>query len=82
MTIPRKRAWLDEPHRHPVARCACGRSYSADAWAALPWHGDQPQLEGEPVLELRGCVCGSTISRERSATPLVEGGLVLEVRRR
>lgn len=55
MTIPRNRC--------AVARCACGRIYSASAWTVLPWDGDQP--DGEIVLELRRCVCGSTISRAR-----------------
>jgi hypothetical protein len=51
--------------RTPVVTCACGRPYSHDAWQALPWDGDMPSGIGEYVLELRRCVCGSTICRAR-----------------
>ena len=51
------------PTRSAVVVCSCGRPYSESAWQALPWCGDQP--DGELVLEMRDCPCGSTISRAR-----------------
>ena len=45
-------------YRDRVASCTCGRWYDVDDWAALTLCG---RIED---LELRHCVCGSTISRE------------------
>ena len=49
----------------PVKRCACGRTYDAASWASLPSIGeiDNGRGVGER-MELRHCVCGSTIARE------------------
>lgn len=42
--------------------CACGRQHSASEWARLPYCGEHD--DGEIVLELRNCACGSTIAVE------------------
>lgn len=49
----------------PLKRCACGRTYDGDAWAALSLQGeiDNGREVGERI-ELRDCLCGSTIARE------------------
>jgi hypothetical protein len=54
-----------------VARCSCGRPYSDDAWRALPWDGDQPSGIGTIMLEMRCCVCGSTICRARRGSEYI-----------
>lgn len=43
--------------------CACGRSFTRSTWSALPFVGtaDNGRERGE-LLELRNCLCGSTIS--------------------
>jgi CheY-like chemotaxis protein len=60
-------ATIDEVTEPPSVekRCACGRSYGADAWRALRWIGevDNGRAIGERI-ELRNCECGSTIARE------------------
>ena len=43
-----------------VCKC-CGRAHDSDTWAALHFVGVQP---GEPDLELRNCLCGSTLALE------------------
>lgn len=40
--------------------CACGASWSADAWLALASLGIMD--DGVDRLELRSCTCGSTIA--------------------
>jgi hypothetical protein len=45
-----------------IARCSCGKTYTAEQWAELPKVGVQ---EGDGLrLELRNCPCLSTISTE------------------
>jgi CheY-like chemotaxis protein len=60
-------AAIDEVSEPPSStkHCACGRSYDAATWAALPWVGeiDNGREVGER-MELRDCPCGSTIARE------------------
>lgn len=51
-------------HHEPLVTCACGRSYTYETWHALRLVGTQPALEDVPELELRDCLCGSTIGRE------------------
>jgi hypothetical protein len=53
-------------------RCGCGKTYNDAAWLKLRHDGDQE--DGERVLELRRCTCGSTISRVRSITQSRQGG--------
>lgn len=48
-------------------KCKCGHAYTRETWGALDYAGEQPAEDGE-VLELRNCVCGSTL-----AIVLVEG---------
>jgi hypothetical protein len=43
----------------PVA-CACGRAYTQEQWTTLRLVGAQDDEDAE--LEMRVCVCGSTIS--------------------
>jgi hypothetical protein len=40
-------------------KCGCGRQYSSDEWIALPYVG--VMADEVEVVELRNCVCGSTI---------------------
>jgi hypothetical protein len=42
-----------------VKVCGCGRPYTAAGWARLPRVGVQD--DGVERLELRNCLCGSTI---------------------
>lgn len=44
-------------------RCACGASYNAAGWADLKYKGRMRQKDA-PTLELRDCVCGSTLAVE------------------
>lgn len=44
-----------------VARCRCGAQYDVKDWLARPLVGPQDDGDGG-VLELRNCVCGSTIA--------------------
>jgi hypothetical protein len=46
-----------------VCRC-CGRAHDAEKWQALHLVGIQ---ESEPDLELRNCLCGSTLALEVAA---------------
>lgn len=46
----------------PYKSCACGAAYSLQDWAALRLVGYQKIKEGEPVLEMRECRCGSTLA--------------------
>jgi hypothetical protein len=41
-------------------RCACGLTYDAEAWHALPLCG--AMRDDVKALELRTCACGSTIA--------------------
>lgn len=45
-----------------IARCACGREYPQKLWRQLQRRGTQHGPP--PCLELRDCVCGSTIAAE------------------
>lgn len=47
-----------------VKPCGCGRAYGIAAWSALAYVGRMPSGEEGVELELRNCVCGSTISIE------------------
>jgi hypothetical protein len=49
----------------PYKTCACGASYTREAWGRLEYVGLQHDAgeHGEPC-EMRNCVCGSTISVE------------------
>ena len=40
--------------------CSCGRQYSSGTWKLLPYVGEQD--DGVERLELRNCVCRSTLS--------------------
>ena len=42
--------------------CACGMVYPPDMWERLDMCGIQ-SLEWGEVLELRNCVCGSTLAK-------------------
>lgn len=44
-----------------VRRCGCGREHTRPGWCALDFVGYQPGAEGR-VLEMRNCLCGSTIT--------------------
>ena len=45
-----------------VARCSCGCHYTAEQWRQLPFGGIQ-RMDGIGLdLELRHCVCSSTLS--------------------
>jgi hypothetical protein len=43
---------------------ACGRGYTREEWLALPLVGIQPDLGGGS-MELRNCVCRSTLAVDR-----------------
>ena len=45
-----------------VARCSCGCHYTAEQWRQLPFGGIQRMDGIGPDLELRHCVCSSTLS--------------------
>ena len=54
-----------------VAECSCGKSYTQEQWDELkvlgPMDvpaGDNPMLEPAYGLELRNCICGSTLAVE------------------
>jgi hypothetical protein len=40
--------------------CACGSTYSARGWSSLELVGEHD--DGVDLLELRNCVCGSTLA--------------------
>lgn len=63
MSCSRTVSTLPAPPLDPVKECACGLSYDRDEWQALRLVG--VQHAGALDLELRNCVCGSTISVER-----------------
>lgn len=44
--------------------CGCGRSHTAEQWAALPLapKGGVYRVDGRPELELRNCACHSTLA--------------------
>ncbi len=50
-----------------VVRCKCGRGFTADEWAKLAPNGvqhiEEDGLDAAEVLELRTCICGSTIAK-------------------
>lgn len=45
----------------------CPRSYTPETWILLPLVGAKAFDVGEPVLEYRNCVCGSTLAIELPA---------------
>lgn len=45
-----------------VKACKCGRCFTVDAWRTLPYVGEQP---GTPPLEMRNCICGSTLTIDK-----------------
>lgn len=49
--------------------CSCGRSYNKAEWLKLEYVGLHRDPYPYPDLELRNCICGSTIS---VATPINE----------
>jgi two-component system cell cycle response regulator DivK len=51
-----------------VKRCGCGREYTRAGWLALPFRGWMNAPRGGMTIELRNCVCGSSI-----ALPAPEG---------
>jgi hypothetical protein len=57
---------LDHALQWPKA-CRCGRSWSRDEWATLVFVGYTDGGE-DGELELRNCVCGSTVAVQRDAT--------------
>jgi hypothetical protein len=46
-----------------LKRCACGATYTRKQWRDLPRVGEQ-YGNGNAVLELRNCKCGSTLAVE------------------
>jgi CheY-like chemotaxis protein len=44
-----------------VKRCDCERQYTHGEWSALPLGGRMHAQQGTVVIELRKCVCGSSI---------------------
>lgn len=47
-----------------VAECGCGLSYTIATWVRLKLRGWMPSDTPEIALELRDCVCRSTIACE------------------
>jgi DNA-binding response OmpR family regulator len=45
-----------------VKQCSCGREYDREAWLALSLCGRIHVPGGDVSLELRNCVCGSSIA--------------------
>jgi hypothetical protein len=46
-----------------VKTCNCGETYTAETWPLLPMpQGGGRWADGDEVLELRNCICGSTIA--------------------
>ena len=45
-------------------KCGCGREYNEFTWLTLEYVGTyhEPE-EGEPDLELRNCICKSTLAK-------------------
>jgi hypothetical protein len=52
---------------HWPKRCLCGAVYDEESWRALLHRGTV--VEEETTLELRNCVCGSTIAIELPQRP-------------
>lgn len=46
----------------PFKTCSCGRSFSREQWSQLDFVGIWKLDEFEIPLELRNCLCGSTIA--------------------
>jgi hypothetical protein len=44
----------------PVKHCGCGATHDREAWRSLPLAGIM--VDGDELLELRNCRCGSTIA--------------------
>ncbi len=56
--------------------CKCGRSYTEAEWRKLDFRGFMDDLDVNPDgrrLELRDCLCGSTIAIERPPAPRRSG---------
>lgn len=45
-----------------VKTCACGRSFGSKGWNLLDYVGIHKDEPPHPDLELRNCICGSTIA--------------------
>jgi hypothetical protein len=62
-----------------VARCGCGATYTEEQWGRLPFCG-VTKLDEPPHLELRDCVCRSTIAvwRDDSGRLCDEDGIAFE----
>lgn len=54
------------PAPPPIKVCGCEREYTAADWRCLPLVGRQDDGDGG-YLELRNCVCRSTIAVEVSS---------------
>jgi len=50
-----------------IKQCACGESYTKAEWKELRFVGEQKLDDGK--LELRDCVCGSTIAIRKAEKP-------------
>ena len=48
--------------RDVVKRCSCGRQFTRSQWSALPRCGRMHLSRGDTVVELRNCLCGSSIT--------------------
>jgi hypothetical protein len=56
---------MSMPSSPPVAACRCCEvAISAARWSEMPFVGIQFGEEDDPALELRNCVCGSTLAIE------------------
>ena len=53
--------------RDVVKRCSCGRQFTRSQWSALPRCGRMHLSRGDTVVELRNCLCGSTITLKLEA---------------
>lgn len=45
-----------------VKHCDCGAGYTKECWADLPYLGRLQAFGDMAAIELRNCVCGSTIA--------------------
>jgi hypothetical protein len=57
----------------PLKTCGCGRTYTAEAFAALP-NRQEWRMEWGEVLEQRDCPCGSSITIQLEAGEPEEPG--------
>lgn len=60
-----------------TTRCACGLEYDNDAWDRLPPPGNGSiwiDEDCETYLELKNCVCHSTLARELVAIQIETEG--------